>query len=247
MRKVNVDETQVNLSLFLIFSPYICPPNDQPMNEVILIVAAYLIGSIPTSVWISKYFFGIDIRDYGSGNAGATNTYRTLGKKWGTIVMVGDVLKGVAATSLYVLLPYYMVNEWERTNFMIGLGLAAVLGHIFPIWADFRGGKGVATLFGMVIAIQPVVALCCVGVFLVVLYLTRFVSLSSILASIAFAVFILYIFNEKEPLYRIFAIAVALLVVLTHQKNIGRLLRGEESKVPILKHRDRRRQRRQQD
>jgi acyl phosphate:glycerol-3-phosphate acyltransferase len=91
------------------------------------------------------------------------------------------------------------------------------------------------------------VAVCCVGVFLLVLYLTRFVSLSSILASIAFAIFILYIFNEREPLYRIFAIAVALLVVLTHQKNIGRLLRGEESKVPILKHRDRRRQRRQQD
>jgi len=216
------------------------------MNEVVLIVAAYLIGSIPTSVWISKYFFGIDIRDYGSGNAGATNTYRILGKKWGTIVMIGDVLKGIAATSLYILLPYYMSNEWERTNFMIGLGLASVVGHIFPIWADFRGGKGVATLFGMVIAIQPVVAACCVGVFLLVLYLTRFVSLSSILASIAFAVFILYIFNEKETLYRVFAIAVALLVVLTHQKNIGRLLRGEESKVPILKYRDRRRQRRQQ-
>jgi glycerol-3-phosphate acyltransferase PlsY len=217
------------------------------MNEVVLIIAAYLIGSIPTSVWISKYFFGIDIRDYGSGNAGATNTYRTLGSRWGTIVMIGDVLKGIAATSLYILLPYYMHNEWERTNFMIGLGLAAVLGHIFPIWADFRGGKGVATLFGMVIAIQPVVAACCVGVFLLVLYLTRFVSLSSILASIAFAVFILYIFNEKETLYRFFAIAVALLVVLTHQKNIGRLLRGEESKVPILKHRDRRRQKRQQN
>jgi glycerol-3-phosphate acyltransferase PlsY len=216
------------------------------MNEVVLIIAAYLIGSIPTSVWISKYFFGIDIRDYGSGNAGATNTFRTLGKKWGTIVMIGDVLKGVAATSLYILLPYYMHNEWQRTNFMIGLGLSAVVGHIFPVWADFRGGKGVATLFGMIIAIQPVVAACCVGVFLFVLYLTRFVSLSSIFASIAFAVFILYIFNEAEPLYRIFAISVALLVVLTHQKNIGRLLRGEESKVPILRHRDRRRQRRQQ-
>ncbi len=216
------------------------------MNEVVLIIAAYLIGSIPTSVWISKYFFGVDIRDYGSGNAGATNTFRVLGKKWGTIVMVGDVLKGVAATSLYILLPYYMHNEWERTNFMIGLGLAAVVGHIFPIWADFRGGKGVATVFGMVIAIQPLVAACCVGVFLLCLYTTRFVSLSSILASIAFAVFILYIFNEKETLYRLFAIVVALLVVLTHQKNIGRLLRGEESKVPILKHRDRRRQRKQQ-
>jgi glycerol-3-phosphate acyltransferase PlsY len=214
------------------------------MKEALLIVIAYLIGSIPTAVWLSKAFFGIDIREYGSGNAGATNTFRVLGSRWGTLVMIIDVLKGVAATSLYILLPYYMTSEWDRTNFMVGLGLAAVLGHIFPIWADFRGGKGVATLFGMILAIQPVVAVCCVGVFLLVLYLTRFVSLSSILASIAFAVFILIIFNEKEPLYRAFAIAVALLVVLTHQKNITRLLRGSESKVPILKYRDRRRERR---
>lgn len=216
------------------------------MKEALLIVIAYLIGSIPTAVWVSKGFFGIDIREYGSGNAGATNTFRVLGSRWGTFVMIIDMLKGVAATSLYILLPYYMsgANEWDRTNFMVGLGLAAVLGHIFPIWADFRGGKGVATLFGMILAIQPVVAVLCVGIFLLVLYLTRFVSLSSILASIAFAVFILVIFNEKEPLYRAFAIAVALLVVLTHQKNISRLLRGSESKVPILKYRDRRRERR---
>lgn len=216
------------------------------MKEVLLIVIAYLIGSIPTSVWVSKAFFGVDIRDYGSGNAGATNTFRVLGSRWGTFVMVIDVLKGLAATSLYLLLPYYVgqESEWDRTNLMVGLGLAAVLGHIFPFWADFRGGKGVATLFGMVLAIQPIVAVCCVGVFLLVLYLTRFVSLSSILASIAFAVFILVIFNEKEPLYRAFAIAVALMVLLTHQKNIGRLLRGSESKVPILKYRDRRRGRR---
>jgi acyl phosphate:glycerol-3-phosphate acyltransferase len=124
------------------------------MNEVVLIIAAYLIGSIPTAVWISRYFFDIDIREYGSRNAGATNTYRVLGSKWGTVVMIVDVLKGVAATSIYILLPYYMHNEWERTNFMVGLGLASVVGHIFPIWADFRGGKGVATLFGMVIAIR---------------------------------------------------------------------------------------------
>lgn len=214
------------------------------MIEVLLIFLAYLIGSIPTSVWVSKYFFGIDIREYGSGNAGATNTFRVLGSRWGSFVMVADVLKGLIATSLYILIPYYLHDEWDRTNFMVGLGLAAVAGHIFPIWADFRGGKGVATLFGMIIAIQPLVAVCCVGVFLLVLYLTRFVSLSSILASIAFAVLILFIFNEKEPLYRAFAIAVALLVILTHQKNISRLLRGSESKVPIFKYRDRRRQRR---
>ncbi len=147
------------------------------MNEFLLIVAAYLIGSIPTAVWISRYFFGIDIRDYGSGNSGATNTYRVLGSRWGTAVMVIDMAKGIIATSLYILLPYYVTktNDWDRTNFMIGLGLAAVAGHIFPVWANFRGGKGVATLFGMILAIQPLVAVCCVGVFLLVLYLTRFV------------------------------------------------------------------------
>jgi glycerol-3-phosphate acyltransferase PlsY len=214
------------------------------MKEVLFILFAYLIGSIPTAVWISRYFFGVDIRDYGSGNAGATNTFRVLGAKWGCIVMSVDVLKGFIATSLYIVLPFYMHNEWDRTNLMVGLGLAAVVGHIFPLWADFRGGKGVATLFGMILAIQPLVALYCVGVFLLCLYLTRFVSLSSILASIAFAVLILFIFNEKEPLYRAFAIAVALLVILTHQKNISRLLRGSESKIPILKYRDKKRPRR---
>jgi glycerol-3-phosphate acyltransferase PlsY len=216
------------------------------MREVLFIFLAYLIGSIPTSIWVSRYFFGIDIREYGSGNAGATNSFRVLGPRWGTFVMAIDVLKGVAATSLYVLIPHYLQADSasERINFMVGLGLAAVVGHIFPLWAEFRGGKGVATLFGMILAIQPLVAVCCVGVFLLVLYLTRFVSLSSILASVAFAVLILFIFNEREPLYRAFAIAVTLLVILTHQKNISRLLRGNESKVPILKYRDKRRHRR---
>src|SRR6478735_5523406 len=217
------------------------------MKEVLIIMIAYLIGSIPTSVWVSRYFFDIDIREYGSGNAGATNTFRVLGKKWGTFVMIADMLKGLAAVKLAYLLPFYIDHDLARTSLQIGLGLAAVLGHIFPIWADFRGGKGVATLFGMIIAIQPLVAVCCVAVFLLVLYMTRFVSLSSILASIAFAIFILFIFNEKEPLYRAFAITVAMMVILTHQKNITRLLRGNESKVPILKHRDRRKARRKEE
>ena len=212
------------------------------MNEILLIILAYLIGSIPTSVWVSKYFFNIDIRDYGSGNAGATNTYRVLGSKWGTFVMVVDMLKAIAAVKLAFLLPYSFESDLYLINMQLGLGLAAVIGHIFPIWAEFRGGKGVATLFGMVLGIQANVALCCVGVFILVFYLTRWVSLSSILASIAFPVFILVIFNEPEKLYRVFAIAVALLVLFTHQKNISRLLKGSESRVPILKHRDKRRQ-----
>jgi glycerol-3-phosphate acyltransferase PlsY len=214
------------------------------MNEVLLIILAYLIGSIPSSVIVSRSQFNIDIRDYGSGNAGATNTFRVLGSKWGTFVMIMDMLKGLIAVKLALLLPYYIENEFERTNFQIGLGLAAVLGHIFPIWAEFRGGKGVATLFGLIIAISPWTALSCIGVFLLVLYLTRFVSLSSILASMAFPVFILVVFNVDNIAYRIFAIAVALLVIMTHQKNIGRLLSGSESKVPIFKNRDRRRSKR---
>jgi acyl phosphate:glycerol-3-phosphate acyltransferase len=213
------------------------------MNEALVIFAAYLIGSIPTALWVSRYFFDIDIRDYGSGNSGATNTYRVLGSKWGTFVMIVDMIKAIVAVKLVFFLPYAFVSELYLVNMQLGLGLAAVLGHIFPIWANFRGGKGVASLFGMVLGIQPNVALCCVGIFILVLYVTRWVSLSSILASIAFPVFILVIFNEPEHLYRIFAITVAMLVLLTHQKNIGRILRGSESKVPILKHRDRRRRR----
>ena len=212
------------------------------MNEVFLIIIAYLIGSIPTAVWTSKFFFGIDIREYGSGNSGATNTYRVLGAKWGTFVMIVDMLKALVAVKLAFFLPYHSHSDFYLTNIQLGLGLSAVLGHIFPIWAEFRGGKGVATLFGMVLGIQPNVALCCVGIFALVLYLTRWVSLSSILASIAFPVFILFIFNEPEKLYRVFAITVALLVLLTHQKNIGRILKGNENRLPILKHRDRRKQ-----
>jgi glycerol-3-phosphate acyltransferase PlsY len=213
------------------------------MNEIFLIIFAYLLGSIPTSVIVSRSQFNIDIRDYGSGNAGATNTFRVLGSRWGTVVMIFDMLKGLLAAKLAYLLTIYHDNEFFRTNFQIGLGLAAVIGHIFPIWAEFRGGKGVATLFGLIIAVSPWTALSCGGVFMLVLYLTRFVSLSSILASLAFPVFILVIFNVHNNAYRVFAIAVALLVIITHQKNIGRLISGSETKVPLFKGRDRRKQR----
>jgi len=208
------------------------------MTEFIFIILAYLIGSIPTAVWVSKSVFGIDIRDYGSGNAGATNTFRILGSKWGTLVMLIDVTKGIVATSLYIFIPFYLTHELARTNFMISLGMMAILGHIFPIWANYRGGKGVATLLGMALAIQPLVALLCLVVFIITLLSTRFVSLSSMLAGVAFMVLILFIFHEKETIYRLFAIIVALMVVITHQKNIGRLIKGTENKVPSFKNRN---------
>jgi glycerol-3-phosphate acyltransferase PlsY len=140
------------------------------------------------------------------------------------------------------LLPEYADTEMALQNVQTLLGLAAVLGHIFPIWADFRGGKGVATIFGMVLGISPITAVSCVTIFSLVLFLTRFVSLSSILAGISFPIFILVVFNVENPLYKVFAITVALLILIMHQKNIGRLLKGKEGKLPILKGRDRRRE-----
>ncbi len=213
------------------------------MQEVFIVLFAYCLGSIPTAVWVSKAFFDIDIREYGSGNAGATNTFRVLGPRWGTFVMICDVLKGFLAVKLAYLLPQYFDSEIQFLNLQLILGIAAVVGHIFPVWANFKGGKGVATLFGLVIGISPWTALACSGVFLLVLYLTRFVSLSSILASIAFPLFILEVFDVDNNFYRFFAVAVALLVILTHQKNIGRIFKGDESKVPIFRGRDKRKQR----
>jgi glycerol-3-phosphate acyltransferase PlsY len=209
------------------------------MIIAILIVLAYLIGSIPTAVWVSKRIYGIDIREHGSGNAGATNTFRILGSKAGSAVMLGDMFKGFLAVKLSLFSNYSWDSE-AITNLQVILGLAAVLGHIFPIWAEFKGGKGIATLFGMILSIQPLVAVCLVGVFLAILFVTRYVSLSSITASIAFPLMIVFIFRAPELTYRVFAIATACLVVLTHYKNISRLLNGNESKVPLFRRRRRR-------
>ncbi len=205
------------------------------MVLAILLVLAYLIGSIPSAVWVSKWVYGIDIREHGSGNAGATNTFRTLGTKAGVFVMLMDMLKGYLAVKL-ALLSHLNPGYDQFANFQVFLGLASVIGHIFPIWAEFRGGKGIATLFGMILSIQPMVAASLVVVFLCMLYLTRYVSLSSITASIAFPVLIVFIFNSQDHIgYRLFAMATAILVVLTHHKNIGRLLNGNESKVAFFR------------
>lgn len=206
------------------------------MLDILLVILAYLLGSISTAVIVSKRFYGIDIREHGSGNAGATNTFRVLGKNAGILVMAGDMLKGFLAVKLSLLSSYVWCSE-PFVNLQVILGIAAVLGHIFPIFADFRGGKGIATLFGMILGIQPLVAVSLVGVFLLMLWVTRYVSLSSISASIAFPVLILFIFREPELSYKIFAIGTAALVILTHHKNIGRLLAGNENKVPSFRKR----------
>jgi glycerol-3-phosphate acyltransferase PlsY len=212
--------------------------------NVLLIIAttllAYLLGSIPTAVWYGEGFFGLDIRKYGSGNAGATNTFRVLGKRAGTIVMLIDVLKGYTATILSSLLWYFdVIGTHEILTFKLVFGLVAVIGHCFPIWADFKGGKGVASLLGMVLAIHPEVAAVCIAIFLVVVIASQYVSLGSMMAALAFPVLLLLrAFGQKEhPLLLVFGVVVFLFVVLTHQKNIGRLLNGRENRTQLIKFR----------
>ncbi len=203
-------------------------------------VVAYLLGSIPTAVWYSQAFFGLDIRQHGSGNAGATNTFRVLGKRAGTIVMLVDVLKGYTAAILATLLWYMdIITTNEILTFKIVFGLVAVIGHLYPIFAQFKGGKGVATLLGMMLATHPEMAAVCIGIFLLVVIASQYVSLGSILAALAFPVLLLLqIFGQKEnPLLIGFGFVIFLLVVLTHQKNIGRLLRGRENRTVLIRFR----------
>ena len=196
---------------------------------------AYIIGSIPSSVWIGKSYFGKDVRDFGSGNAGATNTFRVLGNQAGIIVLLLDILKGVTAASLVLYIPSVLHGTELYINLQLLFGILAVFGHIFPIFANFNGGKGIATLFGMLIGIHYILAVACVALFVVVLLLTRYVSLSSILAAISFPFFTIYIFHRDEPLLIAFGVAAALMVVITHKKNIVRLLNGEESKANLFR------------
>jgi len=205
--------------------------------SIAALILAYLCGSIPTAVWIGLAFYGIDVREYGSGNAGATNTFRVLGKKAGIPVMLIDILKGWTATNLAYFIGVSTTGAYNSPaymNYALALGIAAVMGHLFPVFAGFRGGKGIATLLGMVLAINLPAALLCLGVFLVTLFITRYVSLGSILAGFTYPIAVAVIFPISRPVI-IYGMCMCLLILVTHQKNIERLLKGKESKVNLFR------------
>jgi glycerol-3-phosphate acyltransferase PlsY len=202
---------------------------------ILAIIVAYLLGSIPTAVWVGKHFYKIDVRDYGSGNAGATNTFRVLGKKAGIPVLLIDVFKGWLAVMLVYVFTEPGQSSEELFHLQLRLGAAALIGHIFPIWAGFRGGKGVATLLGIVVALNLEAALLSLGVFLLVLLFTRYVSLSSMIASLAFPVGVMLLIESSTPSMVIFSLLISLIVVITHQKNIERLFNKKESRVKFKK------------
>ena len=212
------------------------------MNNILLIIVqivlAYLVGSIPSAVWIGKLLYGIDVRQHGSGNAGATNVIRVLGYKAGIPVLIIDVLKGWVAVQLAYLFPHAAFSADTLTYIRIGLAIAAVLGHIFPVYAGFKGGKGVGTLAGAGIALFPLALLIVFGVFVLTLALTRYVSLSSILGAITFPFIVWFITGEHHPGLVILSILVALFIPVTHRKNISRLLKGTENKFDFRRRKD---------
>ncbi|HPM19481.1 MAG TPA: glycerol-3-phosphate 1-O-acyltransferase PlsY [Bacteroidales bacterium] len=204
------------------------------MTTIYIIAAgltAYLLGSIPSAVWVGRLFHGIDVREHGSGNAGATNVIRVLGWKTGIPVLLFDMAKGFLAAMLPRLFNLAPQDSAMLVNLQIFTGLMAITGHIFPVFAGFRGGKGVAAMFGILLAIHPPVTLLCLGVFLVFFLSTGIVSIGSMAAGIAFPIFLLTFFKTPSVFFRIFSVVVAVALLVTHRKNIQRLLKGEEKRL----------------
>jgi glycerol-3-phosphate acyltransferase PlsY len=194
-----------------------------------------MLGSIPSAVWIGKLFYKVDVREHGSGNSGATNTFRVLGKRAGLPVLLIDIFKGWTAANLAYFISVEVPGSKDFTEMQMAFGIAALLGHVFPVLAAFRGGKGIATLLGVMLAIHPASALVSVGVFAVVFFAFRYVSLSSILASSSLPLSLMFIFPTKVPSLVLFGFFATLMVLITHQKNIERLVRNQESKVVLGK------------
>lgn len=202
--------------------------------HLFIILIAYLLGSLPSAVWLGKFLYGVDVRDHGSGNSGATNTFRVLGKKAGIPVLILDILKGWLAVKVSFFVAD-MLGKEEFVSLQLSLGAAALIGHIFPVFAGFRGGKGVSTLLGVTLAIHPPSALVGIAVFIFVLFFSHYVSLSSILAGLSFPVSILILFPISSPTLVLFSLLTPAIILATHQKNIERLVKKEEKKIFLFK------------
>lgn len=202
---------------------------------VLLLLVAYLLGSIPSAVWLGKWFHGIDLRDHGSGNAGATNAFRILGKPTALAVLILDMGKGMAAVALAGLISTQIANKEVLMLYQLLLGFVALTGHVFPVFASFRGGKGIATLTGIVAVLFPLTMVVCLAVFLLVFSITRYVSLGSMLAAISFPIAMWLLPGELLISQLLFSLMVAVFVPLTHRKNIIRLMQGTENKISFRK------------
>ena len=204
------------------------------MVLLLIIFLAYLIGSIPTAVWVGRKFHGIDVREHGSKNAGATNTFRVLGRKSGWFVLIIDVLKGLLAA----ILPLLFKTEYDDNQllfFQLSTSFVCIIGHVYPVFAQFRGGKGVATALGIIIGLNPFSAGISLLIFLIVFFAFRYVSLGAIITSIAYPFISYFVVKEDAKSMIVFSVLLGVLIVLSHRKNIKRLINGEESRMNLSK------------
>lgn len=202
------------------------------MENIILFVIAYLLGSIPSGVWIGKLFFHKDIRKFGSGNTGTTNTFRVLGAKAGTVVFIMDVLKGTLATCLPMIFDSSINPLW--------FGLVAIIGHTFPVFAGFKGGKAVATSAGMLLGYSPVFFVYSAIIFFIILYLTSTVSLTSMISAVLITISTVIlpmicpaILPKQSWLLTGIAVFLTIFIFIRHRENIKRIMNGTESKIPF--------------
>jgi glycerol-3-phosphate acyltransferase PlsY len=204
------------------------------ISLLLLMPLAYLLGSIPSAVWIGKIFHDIDVREHGSGNAGATNVMRVLGIKTGVPVLLIDMFKGwISVFGLH----FFKNIQQDQEYFMllsIFCGIFAVIGHILPVFAGFRGGKGVATIAGVCLALHPLATLSSLAVFVFILLIWKYVSLASIGAGTSFPIWVILVYKTAYISLSIFSIIAAILLIFTHRKNIERLLKKQEAKAGFL-------------
>jgi glycerol-3-phosphate acyltransferase PlsY len=210
------------------------------MIEYVLVLSAaiigYLFGSIPTAVWIGRFYFKLDVREHGSKNAGATNTFRVLGKKPGIIVLFIDVLKGVIASMFPIIfIEFHEMNYTFLISLRLISSIFSMIGHVLPVFAKFKGGKGVATSLGVLIGLQPFAALICFSVFLLVFIASKYVSLGAIASAFTYPFIVYFVDPNVLPHEMIFTVTLSSAVVFTHRKNIFRLLKGKENKMNLFK------------
>lgn len=213
------------------------------ISVAVIVLVSYLLGSIPGSLWAGKLLYGVDLRNYGSGNAGATNAFRVLGWKAGVVSTVVDLGKGLLAAGVVAPLlridplPTWGLVPWQATTVIcLVAGLVAILGHMFPVWAKFQGGKGMNTAAGVLFALTPITTAITVGIFVIVLLAFRYVSLASMIAAIAFPSTVAirrYVFDIEslDPSLLVFGAVMAAGIIYAHRSNIKRLLAGNENRV----------------
>ena len=203
------------------------------MEHLLRFFIAYIVGSFPSAVVIGKLFYGKDVREHGSKNSGATNTFRVLGAKAGIVVLLLDIMKGVLAVSTaYFFKSYSMQFSFEYYKLL--LGLTAVMGHVFSLFVKFKGGKGVATMVGVVAAVFPLAALVGVSVFIIVFSITRYVSLGSMLGALSFPVVVILFEQQYAIPIVVISVFIPALIVFTHRSNIKRLLNKEETRLQLF-------------